>query len=797
MRKTKVMKPVMLSMMVLFLLSVVPETTTYADEDAPPPYLYYYSGILNAFVIERADGTDSRILAQDVIPRHHNEIRRPIWSPSGQWLAWRSAEHRGPGPSWYSGWIISSDGSQRLTMLDHPPDAVVHVDVMEWASDDDLLFVSEIITDENRENATRRSMLIDAEAGIILASHVFETTFPDDSINFSWLPDEQGVVVLGQRFFRDEGLYLHLSTLLTDGTIRSETYSAEINLGLSPNGRLAYIAADRERLVVEHLFEGSTLVFTLLGRADSAQLPRQRDRLVWNSEQNMAMYYMQQAENYELRLLDFDAQDDLFLKPDVQLLTVRDLRYGNPTTSPGIWSPDSERFVFKTADGSHWLFELTDHSMTLLEEIPDYETIDWADNSQQLLLRNRAGITVYDLLSQQSTWVAQVIEPASEGTRFTHSFPSPAGGYVGLAASAILQIDAGIARTFSVHSAATYATSLVSHYDWHPDGSWVITTAYVTFAGCCGPAAYTVLRGDAVPNWFRRELTVRWGNSAGWLPQRAIAHLGTDQPESVLQQPAVTHRFDGIVSGVAWSPDGHDIVAVTNSGDVFIRNVTSTRETQPVFKTNTGCSIAGFYPPCPVYWQGDRIFIGNQAWDTAKEIAVPAENEDRVECSMYGCITALSDIVSGDGRWLAQVDSRSLVEVIDQQNGEIVETFEVEGYEIIVSVEWVNDKLVMLAAFDIIVFSSESHETLVLESVKSKGYADRFYTMQVSPDGRFVAGGSIVSEIHIWEIETGELVTVLNWYAKDLAFSPDGQWLAAANTDLVTIWDLAEFVEAR
>ena len=52
-----------------------------SQEDQPAPYLFYYSGVVDGFVIERADGTDSRLLAQGVMPDSHNEIHTPTWSP--------------------------------------------------------------------------------------------------------------------------------------------------------------------------------------------------------------------------------------------------------------------------------------------------------------------------------------------------------------------------------------------------------------------------------------------------------------------------------------------------------------------------------------------------------------------------------------------------------------------------------------------------------------------------------------------------------------------------------------------
>lgn len=61
-----------------------------AQTDAP--YVYYYSRVLEGWVIERADGTGSRLLAQGVMPSEHLVVWERGWSPSGEWFAWLSAE---------------------------------------------------------------------------------------------------------------------------------------------------------------------------------------------------------------------------------------------------------------------------------------------------------------------------------------------------------------------------------------------------------------------------------------------------------------------------------------------------------------------------------------------------------------------------------------------------------------------------------------------------------------------------------------------------------------------------------
>jgi len=764
------------------------------DEEVPAPYLYYYSGILNAFVMERADGTNSRMLAQDVMPKTHNAIHRPDWSPSGEWLAWRSGEFGGLGPTYYSGWVIRSDNSQRLSILDHPSDAFVNVDVMEWAPDDDLLFVAETNADANRENAVRRYLLIDAAEEEIVADYQFNPPYiqGDFSTQFIWLPDEQGVIVY-ENSFQDGLFLLRIVSLLTSGDVVTKEYSVQVALGLSPDGYFAYISRDETELVVENLIDNSSITYSLPIRSDPF------DRLTWNPEYDLAAYYIKHEENYDLRLLDFTTGEDSNIMANVQLMSVRSSHSPDLMTGiTGVWSPDGIQYLFKTADDSHWLFSLTDGSLTLLENFPQYEAVIWNENGHQLILDNDDGVHVYDLISLQSTFVPQVLNlnVAQEHLSGRSFFPSFDGTYIGLISSTIINLTNGQSMDISVHSAAVYASPYVWHYEWHNDRNWTITVANVTFAGCCGANAYTVVRPGPDANIYRRELTVRWGDSAGWIPDRALTHLVQGQPQSVLQQPSTAYRFPDIIDGLVWNPEGNDVAVVTQSGDVFIQTINARTAQQPVFVTNAHCSPSGYGLPCPIYWENGIIRAGDRVWNIEQERFIDLDNMGHIICDDYGCTESPQDVISDDGRWIARHHGTNTIHVIDQSTNEIIEHFQGETHETTVAFQWVNTRLIMITAYTVTIFDANTGEVTTLESVRDRGFEDRFYVARVSSDGRHVAAASITTPVHIWDIATGELVTVLNWYAHDIAFSPDGHWLAAGNTDLVTIWDMpAQFLD--
>lgn len=128
------------------LLTILPANTHAKDssQSSDAPYLYYFSSDIDAVVIERADGTDTRVLGADLVANAAEEDQPYIfsgqqgWSPSGKWLAWRvifSSRLQG-GTSKYVPFIVSVDGSRHYPFTDEYD----RFD-MAWSPTDDVLAV--------------------------------------------------------------------------------------------------------------------------------------------------------------------------------------------------------------------------------------------------------------------------------------------------------------------------------------------------------------------------------------------------------------------------------------------------------------------------------------------------------------------------------------------------------------------------------------------------------------------------------------------------------------------------------
>jgi hypothetical protein len=79
--------PIFRKLILVFLLLMFSSAPLEAQPEGDMPYLYYYSRMFGGLIIERPDGTDSRLIGEDVIRPNMYSISGPGWSPSGRFFA--------------------------------------------------------------------------------------------------------------------------------------------------------------------------------------------------------------------------------------------------------------------------------------------------------------------------------------------------------------------------------------------------------------------------------------------------------------------------------------------------------------------------------------------------------------------------------------------------------------------------------------------------------------------------------------------------------------------------------------
>lgn len=266
----------------VFISSLGPPTHA---QEPPNPYIYYFSDALNAFVIERADGTDTRVLGGGLMEvtgdAQHIHVAGPGWSPSGQWFAWTAAQVRegGLGKVRYRPYIMNAGGTQRLTLLDHLRDAE-----LAWASDADVLFVVsqqvEFLHPDNPDDThsvtDTHLAVIDVANETVLSSkenRIFLESYP----YYSWsvpptiVRTNDGAYLIARYFDFEDGDKDYgtpvIALLGTDGTITEKRLNEPVRIdgryprfpSISPAGWVAYPTAHSFR--IENVLTGEQHAF--------------------------------------------------------------------------------------------------------------------------------------------------------------------------------------------------------------------------------------------------------------------------------------------------------------------------------------------------------------------------------------------------------------------------------------------------------------------------------------------------------------------------------------------------------
>jgi WD40 repeat protein len=152
-----------------------------------------------------------------------------------------------------------------------------------------------------------------------------------------------------------------------------------------------------------------------------------------------------------------------------------------------------------------------------------------------------------------------------------------------------------------------------------------------------------------------------------------------------------------------------------------------------------------------------------------------------------------------DGRTVATGNREGTVWLWDAVNGERVSELHEPDAGWVSALAYAPDGQLLAAGhFDCIVRLWQVGEGRLLHTLERQGYACMASGLAFSPDGRHLAGaGAQVGPdfvARVWQVADGSLVADLPLSAEstDVAFSPDGQILAVAARDGVTLWRMPD-----
>ncbi len=701
------------------------------------PYLYYFSDKQKAFVIERADGTDTRLLGaglmtlttSDDIAPFAFQISGPGWSPSGKWFAWTAAQVSYSNQSGDKPYIISADGTHRVTVLDNLDNARIF-----WAPHyDRLLVVSQVHGDKEYTQTLHTFIaLVNPTTNTLtvlkneFSIDYYNTLYP----NITWT--SQGTGVIEYNASSPDSLTVtrkEFTVVDSTGQVRDKTFDHVLlsdDYGLTPivsvTGNIAYTRADT--LVVENV---------ITGQAHSLSRPTSKSLSIrWSPD-----------GRYGLLLGD----GVWLIEPEANTLRLIQKKYVLPNWTDQkprpIWAPDSKQALFISSEKLYHLSADTDQLTTLDINASD-NTSDlmwrWTADSQALLgsISGDADKHYFVYKYDQKNGITQQIDL---GDKVNAPFDvSTEGRYIAYMADGAVIYDTQNGNTRPIRpDANSYRSIDDGEVAWGSSSDWflIFDDAIVASGGY-----FRYLDVTRADGFGRRDLSYAvepTANTFNWLPPQVKPEMLAPVLKKPLQfVPKQVLHSTNWSTALSWSPDGKQIAGIDDSlldaGPITTWNLTTGGALQlpapkgtyssPQFKWTR--TTDGSYTPT-------LMSLTTTPWMVGRFIMA----------------------ISPDGRQVFAYEDNSNPQgnptgVHDVTTGKLIQPL---GYEFL--------------------------------SYTSASY---------SPDGHLLVVGTPNESPQIYDTRTWQSVATLPHAAPGVAFSPDGRQLAITASWDVEIYDVSDLI---
>jgi WD40 repeat protein len=729
-------------LLIFFALLSVPGV---GAQDELPPYIHYFDHLRGGLVIERADGTDRRM-----IPDVPMDAGPPVWSPSGKWMV---IGHE----------IISTDGTKTSPY----PQRIYFEDDKQWAPDDDLLL---IVGTDWREGAVI-SRIYDVENQTVVADVVVQYWGIDPPywITLHWASD-------GQRAFIHWAD--HLITLDLDGrvAVRVNPQLSSV-FGYRPlqfdSGRLLtqtfFIESARSAIVMQDMETGA-----LVELEDEAGWPSEPAIVRWSPTLDHALIYAadcsEESCESSLRLLEWDTGKLTTITPAIPIPD-DDIYCADQPSCANIWSPSGRFASLIDENRNVYVLDVTTGTTETLPAKPSY--FEWLSGDKLLWPYN--GLYIYDPATGDR---AEAIQLPDENAQHGY-FPSPDGRYIALTTRRPTFIDRSgivVAQT-TPHSYSTQAVCCPYSYAWHSGSQWLMAEYIISFAGGGnGPISSLLFNID---NTIRRELPS--DGHSGFLPDRAVPYLAPSQPVSFIKDPLFILPQDGRVDAVGWHPtDPNQLVTYSYKGGLTYWSLATG---QPEIPQHIGGDLPyiDVLSDRPIHWLPDQdalaIYVRGELLrvDVQTGTLQPVDDVDYPVLAPSDNPTEVRYVESGNTLPLATDDQLGAGHIL---------TSDMTGY-VTFDTEQIDTGLQSLTYY----VDAKSGRVAKLD------IPTNFFARTADAKGGLAALGNIYDDhIVIVSTEDGHLIDRFYGTAVSLAISADGRRLATTSAGMTAIWDISEYI---
>jgi WD40 repeat protein/serine/threonine protein kinase len=289
--------------------------------------------------------------------------------------------------------------------------------------------------------------------------------------------------------------------------------------------------------------------------------------------------------------------------------------------------------------------------------------------------------------------------------------------------------------------------------------------------------------------------------SVAFLPGEVRALVADGEAKTLrlwdLEAAKELHRFEGhggLVSTVSIDSKGVRAISGGSDGSVRFWDIQTGKEVQPLTK------LAGVLWNVSLNAQSTSIAVRNAEGIVSLWDADTGKLRHTFDTGAPAFAYSMANLVfSPDGNALASASRDSHLKFWEVISGKELRDDLFEAYSIVSLAISPDGKKFAVGGFNghISLRDFSNGQELLRIDANPPDNRHEVYCLDFSPDGRFLASGSWLSDkaLRIWNAETGKQLRILsghNDHVFSATFSPDGQSLASGSADhSVRIWNLA------